>query len=159
MKTSMKILCSVLLAASLVVTASAAFAKKKTYDGKFSDVAADAWHNGFVGALEAAGIMSGDGNGSFRPDHAITREEMVAILCRYAKHMGYDTSARTDLTVFPDFKNVKSWAKAPLGWAAAEGLFYGAKTSTGAYKINPNGLTTRAEAASFIYRFCMLNAQ
>ena len=125
----------------------------------FTDVDPEKYYAKAIAWAQMNGVVYGTSATTFEPEEPITREEMVAILCRYAKHMGYDVSASADLAAYPDADNVKAWAKAPISWAVAEGLFYGAKTSTGVYKINPNGLTTRAEAASFIYRFCMLDAQ
>ena len=72
MKTTMKILCSVLLAATLVMTASAAFTKKNTYGGQFADVKGDAWYAKEVQSAYELGFMNGTGADIFAPDGNVT---------------------------------------------------------------------------------------
>ena len=73
------------------------------------------------------GIVNGVGNNQFEPDSNITREQMAAILFRYAAKSGFDTSARGNLDQYPDRGDVSGYAVEPLSWAVAEGLIKGKK--------------------------------
>lgn len=116
----------------------------------FSDVAEGQWYTDAVIWANANGIVSGYGNGSFGPMDNITREQMAAILMRYAGYKGADTFARADLSGYADQDAVSSWALEAMQWANAEGLINGRTATT----LAPAGETTRAEAAAILTRFC-----
>lgn len=83
------------------------------------------------------------------PGGALTRQQMVTILYRWAQQMGYDVSGRADLSAFPDNASVAAYATEPMTWAIAEGIISG--TSEGL--LNPAGTATRAQFAVILYRF------
>ena len=78
----------------------------------------------------------------------ITREQLAAILFRYAKMKGYDVSKTAALTAFSDAEQVSSYAVEAMQWATAEGLIQG---SNG--KLDPKGTATRAQVATILMRF------
>ena len=83
------------------------------------------------------------------PGGALTRQQMVTILYRWAQQMGYDVSGRADLSAFPDNASVAAYATEPMTWAIAEGIISG--TTEGL--LNPAGTATRAQFAVILYRF------
>lgn len=119
--------------------------------GTYSDVAARRLlcQGGCPGATENK-IVSGYGNGFFGPADNITREQMAAMLYRYASYKGYDVSRSGDLKFYTDAASIGSWAVDALRWANAEGLINGRTSST----LVPAGTATRAEAATILTRFC-----
>ena len=88
-------------------------------------------------------------NGKFMPNGDITREDLAVMLYRYADYKRYDTDDAADLSKFADADDVSAYAVEALEWAVAEGIING--TDKG---LNPQGTTTRAEAAAMIMRFC-----
>ena len=103
-----------------------------------------------VAWASANGIVTGYSNGSFGPDDTITREQMAAILYRYARCKGYDLSARTDLSGYTDAGQVSAYATDPMTWAVGSGLITGTSGTT----LSPAGSATRAQAAVILARFC-----
>ena len=79
----------------------------------------------------------------------VTREQLAAILYRYAKLKGYDTSKSNKLDSFKDAGKVSSWAVEAMQWANAEGLINGKSNSM----LDPQGKATRAETAAILMRF------
>lgn len=116
----------------------------------FSDVAAGSEYANAVNWAAANGIVNGYGDGTFGADNLITREQMAAILYRFAEYKAYDLTDSKDLASFPDGGSVSGWAVKDMQWATGVGLING--TTGGA--LNPMGFTTRAETAQMILRFC-----
>lgn len=114
----------------------------------FSDVAAGKYYDDAVIWAVANKIVSGNGNGKFGPEDPITREQMAAILYRYASFKGYDVSARADLSAFSDADSVSAYAKDAMAWANAKGLIQGYGT-----KLTPKSNALRAQMAAIIQRF------
>ena len=92
---------------------------------------------------------SGYGNGKFGPADNITREQMAAILFRYSKFKGYDTSKTTNLNGFSDSGTIGVYALEAMKWAVAEGLIKG----VGDNKIAPTASATRAQVATIFMRY------
>ena len=109
--------------------------------GSYSDVVAGAWYEKAVLWATANNIVNGYPDGSFGPDNSITRQEMAAILYRYAQFKEYDMTAEDDLTRFPDGDETAEWAETFVRWAVAEGLLNGGDDGT----LDPAGTATRAE--------------
>ncbi|MGM9522968.1 MAG: S-layer homology domain-containing protein, partial [Faecousia sp.] len=124
--------------------------KPTGYQNSFTDVNAKdgSWYIDAVAWAAANGIVGGVGNGKFDPDGNITREQMAAILFRYAGKKGIDTSKRGDLSGFPDSGKISSWAKDAVQWTVAEKIING---SDG--KLLPQGNATRAQVAAILMRF------
>ena len=115
----------------------------------FTDVAESDWYATAVNWAANEGIVNGFEDDTFRPNDAITREQMAAILYNYADYKGYDVSARADLSDYADAASISSWAEDVLAWANAEGLINGMTATT----IDPQGATTRAQTAAMFERF------
>ena len=98
----------------------------------------------------ANGIVNGCSNTEFRPDAGVTREQMAAILYRYADYKGYDVSANGSLDQFSDASKVSSYAADAMKWAVGEQLLSGVTAKT----LIPQGYATRAQVATILMRFC-----
>lgn len=122
----------------------------KGYRNTFTDVNAKdgSWYLDAVAWAASNGIVNGVGNGRFDPDGKITREQMAAILFRYAQSERIDTSKRGDLGDFPDTNKISAYAKDAIGWAVGEGIING---SDG--KLLPQGNATRAQVAAILMRY------
>ncbi len=116
----------------------------------FSDIAAGEWYSDAVAWAAANNIVSGYENGTFGAGDVITREQMAAILFRYASFKGYDVTKTADLSSFADAAQVSAYAADAMKWANAAGLISGTSTTT----LAPAGSATRAQAASILMRFC-----
>ena len=121
-----------------------------TKDIPFADVPAGQWYSNAINWAAANGIVDGYGNGKFGPDDTITREQMAAILYRYASYKGYSVSDLANLTGYTDAASVREWASTALRWAVAEGLIEGTSATT----LSPSGDSTRAQVATLLMRFC-----
>lgn len=121
-----------------------------TKDIPFADVPAGQWYSNAINWAAANGIVDGYGNGKFGPDDTITREQMAAILYRYASYKGYSVSDLANLTGYTDAASVSEWASTAMRWAVAEGLIEGTSATT----LSPSGDSTRAEVATILMRFC-----
>ncbi len=125
---------------------------KPTYSGAiaFTDVNANEWYAPAIRWANAEGIIGGYGDGRFGPNDAITREQLVTILYRYAKYKGVNVSAQASLAVYDDAFTVSDWAREAMQWAVGSGLISGKTAST----LNPQDKATRAEIATIIMRYC-----
>ena len=83
------------------------------------------------------------------PGNAVTRQQLVALLYRYATLMGYANDARADLSIYPDAGTVASYAVEPMQWSVANNIVAGTSDGT----LNPTGTATRAQFAVILYRF------
>lgn len=115
----------------------------------FTDVAKGQWYADGVAWASANGVVSGYPDGSFRPNDTITREQMAAILYQHARIQGKLDDSRADLSIFSDLDSLSAYAKEPMSWAVAQGLFSGVSADT----LAPGGSTTRAQAAVILTAF------
>lgn len=115
----------------------------------FTDVAKGQWYADGVAWASANGVVSGYPDGSFRPNDTISREQMAAILYQYARIQGKLDDSRADLSSFADLDSLSAYAKEPMSWAVAQGLFSGVSADT----LAPGGSTTRAQAAVILTAF------
>ena len=112
----------------------------------FSDVPAGEWYTDAVIWAAANGIVVGCGDGTFRPEMAVTRAQAAVMLCGYAAFAGRDVTARADLSAFGDAADIPAWAQAEMQWANAEKLILGRDGNL----LAPNAAATRAEMASIL---------
>ena len=112
----------------------------------FSDVPAGEWYTDAIIWAAANGIVVGCGDGTFRPEMAVTRAQAAVMLCGYAAFAGRDVTARTDLSAFGDAADIPAWAQAEMQWANAEKLILGRDGKL----LAPNAAATRAEMASIL---------
>lgn len=118
----------------------------------FTDVPNGSWYTEAVLWAAENGVVNGVGNGKFNPNGTVTREQIAAILCRYAELCGVDVSADASLTYFPDGSQVSSYAVGPMKWAVKTGLIGGRKNGNTLYLVPHDG-ATRAEVAAILMRF------
>ena len=118
----------------------------------FADVPLGQWYTEAIRWAARDGIVSGYGNGAFGPGDPITREQLAAMLYRYAQDRGYDLSTGTGsgLTSYTDAADVSPWALQAMEWACGAGLITG--TGDGS-TLFPQGEATRAQAAALLMRF------
>ena len=116
----------------------------------YADVDANAYYADAVYWARQNGIVSGMSAEQFAPNNAITREQMAAILYRYAQFKGYDVSAKADLSVYTDAAQVSTYATDAMAWANGAQLITGTSQAT----LTPAGSATRAQVATILMRFC-----
>ena len=119
---------------------------------KYSDVNGADWYAEAIRWASAENIMDGYGNGVFGPNDAMTREQLVTIMYRYAKKKGIDVSVGEDTNIlsYDDAFDVSEWAIPAMQWAVGSGLITGRTNTT----LNPRDTATRAEIATIIMRYC-----
>lgn len=115
----------------------------------FSDVASGQWFSEAIAWAAANGVVNGYKDGTFAPNDMITREQLAAVLYRFAQFKGYDVSVKGSLSNFSDSGSVSDWAQEAMQWAVGAGIING---DNGALK--PAGNATRAEVAMMLMRFC-----
>lgn len=121
-------------------------------DLAFPDVSENDWHAKAVRWAAENGIASGYPDGRFGPDDAMTREQMAAVLYRFAQSKGYDTSAGSGSTLSPyaDAASVSAYAAPAMQWACGAVIL----TGTDAATLSPKASMTRAQMATMMMRFC-----
>ena len=117
----------------------------------YDDVKAEDWYGEAVRWADSVGVVTGYGNGKFGPNDTITREQMAAMLWRYAGSPRVDGS----LSSFTDGAQTSIWAQPAMIWAVEEGLI----TGVGNDRLEPRGQATRAQAATILMRFAQNMAQ
>ena len=113
----------------------------------FGDVKENAWYATAVGVLASSGIINGTSETTFDPDASITREQIAAILHRYAGK----PETKGDLASFPDAATVSDYAKTAMAWTVEKGIIGG---SDG--KLDPRSNATRAQVAAILMRYLTL---
>lgn len=96
-----------------------------------------------------AGILTGYADGSVRPDSAVTRQQLAAMLHRYARYKGRDMSLCGDLSKYHDAAQIAPYALEALQWANAAGIINGSGNA-----LLPGSTATRAQTAVILSRFC-----
>ncbi len=119
-------------------------------ENPFSDVADGQWYtNAVIWAAENK-IVEGYGDGTFRPTAPITREQLAAILYRYAQSRGQGfTGMWYFLLDYPDASEISSWADEAMHWCVMKEIIKGKDG-----KLVPGGDASRAEAATMLMRYC-----
>ncbi len=120
-----------------------------TGNTSFTDVPANMYYADAVAWASANGVVYGTSETAFSPDGKITREQMAAMMRRYASFKKLDTSARADLSGYTDAATVSSWASDDMKWAVASELLYGNTRN----QLQPTANATRAQAAAILQRF------
>lgn len=125
----------------------------------FKDVNSDAWYADAVSWAYEHNIIKGDRTEQrFSPNESATREQVAQILYRYAAYKGYDVSQTSDLENLLNVEKVSSWASAGVTWAVGAGVIKGVtnveESGVKCYDLAPQGIVTRAQAATMMMRFC-----
>ncbi|MBP3447896.1 MAG: leucine-rich repeat protein [Clostridia bacterium] len=115
----------------------------------FADVDMSAWYANAVVWAKQNGIVNGVTENEFAPDENITREQIAAIMFRYAQYKGMDAVTLEENLHFADADEISEYAVSAMNWAVGTGLMKGKSTTT----INPKDNATRAEIAAILQRF------
>ena len=120
-------------------------------DSSFRDVSSSSYYAAAVNWASSEGIVNGTGADVFSPNASITREQLAAILYRYAQYKKYDVSVGEDTNIlsYADVQSVSAYAIPAMQWAGGAGIVNG---SNG--KLNPQNNATRAEVATMLMRYC-----
>ena len=118
-------------------------------DNIFDDISSDMYYANAVSWAKENKIVSGITENQFSPDANITREQLVAILYRYAMYKNYAVDVNISIDHYDDFSSISEYAIKPMQYAVMHGIIKGNTDTT----INPHGNATRAEAATMLYRF------
>lgn len=119
-------------------------------EAKFTDIKAGQYYSNAVAWATESNIAGGYGDGRFGPNDNITREQLAAILYRYAEYKKYAVSARAKLGEYKDANAISGYAVDYMSWANAMGLITGETAST----LNPKGYALRGQVAVILKRFC-----
>lgn len=111
----------------------------------FTDVAPGDWYADAIAWAAAEGVAEGYEDGSFRPNDAITREQLAAMLWRYAAR----PESEGGLSAFADGAETSAWAQQAVSWAVSLGLINGVDSD----RLDPKGQATRAQTATILMRF------
>ena len=120
-----------------------------TGNTSFTDVPANMYYAPAIAWASANGVVYGISETAFSPEGKITREQMAAMMRRYASFKKLDVTATTDLSGYTDAATVSSWAIDDMKWAVASELLYGNTRN----QLEPTANATRAQAAAILQRF------
>ena len=120
----------------------------------FTDVAERAWYAEAVRWATSERIVNGHSADRFAPGDPVSREQLAAILWRYASRKGLDTTsaAKVNLGIFIDAEHISGWAYDGMQWAVDTGLVSG----VGNEKLSPETNASRAQIATILMRFSRL---
>lgn len=117
-------------------------------DSSFRDVSSSAYYAAAVNWASSEGIVNGTGANAFSPNASITREQLAAMLYRYAG----EPSVSADLSAYTDTDDISPYASKAVEWCVAKGILSG-KSAT---RLAPQDTATRAECAAVLQRFAAL---
>ena len=109
---------------------------------KFRDVAGGKWYANAVEWASTKGVVAGYSDGTFKPEQAVTREQLVTIMYAYARYQGKDLTPSGRLSGFSDAESVSNYAKTPMQWAIGKKIISGMGSG-----LEPQGRSTRAQIA------------
>ena len=124
---------------------------RATRNNPFSDVSSRQYYYDAISWAYDAGVVDGFDAHTFKPDQNVTREQLAAILYRYAEYMNLSTSGSAYLAKYRDADKIASWAYDAMAWANYHALING----TSATRIDPKGYATRAQIAAILHRFAV----
>ena len=117
----------------------------------FDDVATGLWYTEAIRWAKAEDIVNGYDSKLFGTNDSVTREQMAAILYRYAQKKGYDVSVdeNTNYLSYNDFEKVSDYAKSAIMWAIEKGIIKG-----DGLNLMPESTASREQTAAILHRFC-----
>ena len=124
---------------------------RATKRNPFTDVSSSQYYYDAISWAYDAGVVDGFDAHTFKPDQNVTREQLAAILYRYAEYMNLSTSGSAYLAKYRDADKIANWAYDAMAWANYRGLING----TSATRIDPKGYATRAQIAAILHRFAV----
>ena len=121
----------------------------------FGDVPTTAYYARAIAWAQDHGIVTGVSAESYKPDSPVTREQLVAILSRYAQYKGYETSVSYDyLSTYGDASSASAYAREALNWAVARGVIDGQSGGV----LAPTATASRAEVAQVLMNYLAVYA-
>ena len=126
-----------------------------TGEATFEDIDENAYYTKAVVWGQHSGIIKGYSETEYAPEQYITREQIAAIMHRYAEYKGYDVSVgeNTNILSYDDFENISEYAIPSMQWAVGGGMIKGRTEST----LSPEAFATRVEIAAMLHRFIEAN--
>lgn len=115
---------------------------------KFNDVEKGSWYDKAVAWASQNEIVNGVSDVEFAPNNKITREQMAAMVYRYASYKKADMTVTADISSYTDYATVSSYAVEPMKWVCGKGIINGMTETT----LVPQGTSTRAQAATVFVR-------
>ena len=125
--------------------------KPENTDMTYTDVNKDIYYAPYIAWGTENGIVSGYSDTEFAPDELVTREQVAAMLWRYAQYIGKDVSVgeNTNILSYADAAEANDYAVPAIQWACGSGIMSGYTDNT----LRPQNNATRAEAAALTERF------
>lgn len=115
-----------------------------TVDERYADITPDLWYAGSVIWASGNKILSGNTDGTFRPEEPITRQQIVTAIHKFAIGvLGEDTAERSNLSQYSDRDRISSYASASVKWAVSRGILSGLTQDT----LDPTGAVPRSQLA------------
>lgn len=127
----------------------AAGSPEVTVTTNFTDLDVGSYYYEAVVWANVLGIVNGITDTTFSPDSPVTRQQIAAILYRYADAMGALSQADGNLNAFTDKDSVESYALVPMTWAVGRGIITGTTDTT----LSPQNHATRAQVAVMLHRY------
>ncbi|AFC27422.1 hypothetical protein PM3016_452 [Paenibacillus mucilaginosus 3016] len=135
-----------------IIAKAMGLAEDPSYAEKFTDIAADSWYKGYVGALLKAGITQGTSETAFSPDSSVTREELVVFFVR-AFGLEKAAEAYDGPSVFTDQASISPWALPHVHLAYGMGFIGGVASSDGTLRFDPRVQAERQALARLAYEY------
>lgn len=120
-----------------------------TVSTNFEDLDVGSYYYSAVVWANVNGIVNGTSDTTFSPDSRLTRQQLAAILYRYARAFGGDTSYIGNLSHFTDRHQVDSYATTPMIWAVSHEIISGTSDTT----LSPLSTATRAQVVVILHRY------
>ena len=120
-----------------------------TVSTNFEDLDVGSYYYSAVVWANVNGIVNGTSDTTFSPDSRLTRQQLAAILYRYARAFGGDTSYTGNLSHFTDRHQVDSYATTPMIWAVSHEIISGTSDTT----LSPLSTATRAQVVVILHRY------
>lgn len=118
-------------------------------ENRFTDVNNKKWYADAVGWASSLGLVNGYGDGTFRPDAPVLRQELCAMLARFAAHQGMVYDERPIIDTFADSGRIPKWAGESVESMRLAGIVGGNERG----EFSPAATATRAEIATMIMRY------
>lgn len=120
-----------------------------TVSTNFEDLDVGSYYYSAVVWANVNGIVNGTSDTTFSPDSRLTRQQLAAILYRYARAFGGDTSYTGNLSHFTDRRQVDTYAVTPMTWAVSHEIISGTSGTT----LSPLSTATRAQVVVILHRY------
>ena len=120
-----------------------------TVSTNFEDLDVGSYYYSAVVWANVNGIVNGTSDTTFSPDSRLTRQQLAAILYRYARAFGGDTSYTGNLSHFTDRRQVDTYAVTPMTWAVSHEIISGTSDTT----LSPLSTATRAQVVVILHRY------